>query len=332
MAKDGFDIRQGAAAGIGRIRSAIPSEFSDPNYRWTDRIGLAMCWLAGISLIVISSTIVLWLFFKGVDQMSWKLLSTNPLPNFEQIESGGILAPILGTVILGVLGTLLALPLGIATAVWLVEYGKPAGLARAVESGVEIVSGSPSIVLAIFGLAVFTQQIFGFLSFSNDAGAVFGRSFLVAAVVMSLLALPLIVGSTREALQRIPSQVREASYALGKSKATTIRRVLLPMARQGVATGGVLGMGRIVGDTAIVFILLGGSLTFAPTGEIPGLDILRGTGSTLTTYVYGTSPAGEGNSPDKAYAAGFLLLMIVLVLNLGISRIAKRNMDGAATK
>lgn len=332
MARRDQGIDGAVGASTGRIRNLIPDEFTDPNYRWSDRIGLALCWAAGISLIVISSTIVLWLFLKGVDQMSWKLLSTNPLPNFDQIESGGILAPIIGTVILGILGTAIALPLGIATAVWLVEYGKPAGLARVVESGVEIISGSPSIVLAIFGLAVFTQQIFGFLSFSNDEGAVFGRSFLVAGVVMSLLALPLIVGSTREALMRIPSQVREASYALGKTKATTIRRVLLPMARPGIATGGVLGMGRIVGDTAIVFILVGGTLTFAPTGDIPGLDYLRGTGSTLTTYVYGASPAGEGNSPDKAYAAGFLLLMIVLVLNLGITSLAKRNMDGAATK
>lgn len=322
---------QPSAARLGaQLRAAVPSEFSDPNWRWSDRAGLAICWLAGLSLIAISVTIVSWLFIKGLDQISWTLLSTNPLPNFDQIESGGILAPILGTIILAVLGTMIALPLGIATAVWLVEYGKPAGLARAVESGVEIVSGTPSIVLAIFGLAVFTQQIFGFLSFQDDSGAVFGRSFIIAAIIMSLLALPLIVGSTRETLQRIPSQVREASYALGKSKATTIRRVLLPMSRQGIATGGVLGMGRIVGDTAIVFILLGGSLTFSPSGEIPGLGLLKGTGSTLTTYVYGASPAGEGNSPDKAYAAGFILLALVILLNLGIARITNRSSNRQA--
>ena len=129
---------------------------------------------------------------------------------------------------LTVLGTAIALPLGVAIAVWLTEYGRPSWLARAVESGVEIVAGTPSIVLAIFGLLVFQQQLFGFLSFTAEGGAVFGRSFFTAGAMMSLIALPLIVGATREALQAIPRHVREASYALGKTKAATIRRVLLP--------------------------------------------------------------------------------------------------------
>ncbi len=107
----------------------------------------------------------------------------------------------------------------------------PSWLARAVESGVEIVAGTPSIVLAIFGLLVFQQGFFGFLSFTATGGVVFGRSFLIAGAMMSLIALPLIVGATREALQSIPRHVREASYALGKDRASTIRRVLLPASR-----------------------------------------------------------------------------------------------------
>src|SRR5262249_8789528 len=161
------------------------------------------------------------------------------------------------------------------------------------------------------GLLVFSQGAFGFLSFTAEGGAVFGRSFFIAGIMMSLIALPLIVGSTREALQAIPNHVREASYALGKDNASTIRRVLLPGARRGVATGRTLGMGRIAGDTAVVVILLGASLTLAPEGDAPLVSTLKGTGSTLTSYVYNNSPAGEGNSPEKAYAAAFVLLMIV---------------------
>ena len=157
---------------------------------------------------------------------------------------GGYLDPIEGTLILTALGTLIALPIGVGIAVWLSEYARPSWLARAVESGVEIVAGTPTIVLAIFGLLVFSQGTFGFLSFTAEGGAVFGRSFFIAGIMMSLIALPLIVGSTREALQSIPSHVREASYALGKDKIATIRRVLLPASRKGIATGTTLGMVR----------------------------------------------------------------------------------------
>ena len=141
---------------------------------------------------------------------------------------------------------------------------------------------------------------------------------------MALIALPLVVGATREALQSIPAHVREASYALGKTKIATIRRVLLPAARPGMATGTALGMGRIAGDTAIVVILLGATLQLQGVGGLPVLDTLRGTGSTLTSYVYNNSPAGEGNAPEKAYAAAFVLLIVVIALNFAIDLISRR--------
>ena len=96
-----------------------------------------------------------------------RLLTESPLPASTSRKSGGFLDPIIGTVILTVLATLIAVPLGVATAIWLTEYGRPAGLARAVESGVEIVAGTPSIVLAIFGLLVFQEQLFALLSFDG---------------------------------------------------------------------------------------------------------------------------------------------------------------------
>jgi phosphate transport system permease protein len=207
--------------------------------------------------------------------------------------------------------------------VWLTEYGKPAWLARMVESGVEVIAGTPSIVLALFGLAFFAQQGLGFLSTTGEGGAVFGRSLLICCTVLSLEALPLIVGATREGLLATPRHVREASYALGKTRAATIHRVLLPVARPNIATGTALGMGRIAGDTAVVLLLGGGTLQLEANGSLPGLSTLQGTGSTLTTYVYANSPSGEGGAPEKAYAAAFLLLMLVLFLNWLVDRIAR---------
>jgi phosphate transport system permease protein len=249
---------------------------------------------------------------------------SHPQADLDQSKTGGFLDPLIGTLLLTVIGIVLAVPLGIAIAVWLTEYGRPAGLARAVESGVEIVAGTPSIVLAIFGLVIFQEQVFGFLSFTAQGNAVFGRSFFTAGAMMAVIALPLVVGTTREALNSIPGHVREASYALGKTKIATIRRVLLPGARSGIATGTTLGMGRIAGDTAIVVILLGASLQLQPEGGTPVLGTLRGTGSTLTSYVYNNSPAGEGNAPQKAYAAAFVLLVIAVILNFGVDLIAKK--------
>jgi phosphate transport system permease protein len=288
-----------------------------------DKVGVALAWGAGILLCVIAAAIVLYMLFRGLQYVSFSLLSTHPLPSLDQSQSGGFLDPIEGTVILTILGTAIAAPIGVGIAVWLSEYGRPAGLARAVESGVEIVAGTPSIVLAIFGLLVFQQSAFGFLSFTAQGNAVFGRSFFTAGAMMALIALPLIVGATRESLQSIPRHVREASYALGKDRISTIRRVLLPASRRGIGTGITLGMGRIVGDTAIVVVLLGASLQIQPENGTPVLGLLKGTGSTLTTYVYNNSPAGEGGAPQKAYAAAFVLLIIVIFLNFAVDWIAR---------
>jgi phosphate transport system permease protein len=304
-----------------------PLDESRSEWRPLDRVGLALCWAAGIALCVIAGAIVLYMLVRGVQYLKPKLLTTHPQPDLDQSKTGGFLDPIMGTVLLILIGISLAVPLGVATAIWLTEYGRPKALARAVESGVEIVAGTPSIVLAIFGLLVFQQGVFGFLSFHSASGAVFARSFFTAGAMMSLLALPLVVTATREGLLSIPNHVREASYALGKTKAATIRRVLLPAARPGIATGATLGMGRIAGDTAIVVILLGASLQFQAEGGIPLLKTLRGTGSTLTSYVYNNSPAGEGNAPQKAYAAAFVLLLIVIGLNFIVDLVLRNRKE-----
>ncbi|MBA3306632.1 MAG: ABC transporter permease subunit [Thermoleophilaceae bacterium] len=309
-----------AAAGSWRPTSAADSLESWP---LVDRIGYRLAWAAGAALCLVAGAIVLYMAVRGVQYLDPGQITQAPTAELDQSKSGGFFDPLLGTVLLTILGTAIAAPLGVATAIWLTEYGRPAGLARVVESGVEVVAGTPTIVLAIFGLLVFQQQFFGFLSLTAEGDAVLGRSFLVAATMMSLIALPLVVGATREALQSVPGHVREASYALGKTKAATIRRVLLPAVRPGIGTGAALGMGRIAGDTAIVLILLGGTLQLEEANSVPLIGDLKGTGSTLTSYVYISSPAGEGNAPEKAYAAAFVLLMIVIALNFSIDRIAR---------
>src|SRR5690349_18700966 len=246
------DSRQTGSPGAIRRRSrpVVPrSGAAESTASWplVDRIGLALAWAACLVLCLVASAIVIYMLVRGIQYLRLGLLFSHPQPDLDQSKSGGFLDPLLGTFILTVLGTALAIVPGVSIAVWVSEYARPFWLARMVESGVEIVAGTPSIVLAIFGLILFSQHLFAPFSFTAEGGAVFGRSFFAAGAMMALIALPLIVGATREALQAIPRHVREASYALGKTKAATIRRVLLPTARPGIATGTALGMGRIAG-------------------------------------------------------------------------------------
>ena len=287
-----------------------------------DRVCYWACWAVGVGLCLLAVAIVGFMFVKGISYLKPALFVTSPAPSLHQNQSGGFKDPLIGTFVVTAIGILIAAPVGIALATWLSEYGRPAGLARIVESTIEMLAGAPSIVLAIFGLLIFSQGFLGFLSQGTASGSL-GESFFDAGIVMSLLALPLVVASTREGLALLPDRLREASYALGKSRATTIREVLLPAIRPSTASGIVLGMGRIIGDTAIVTILLGVSLANEPVGHTPLLGLLRGTGSTLTSYVYNNSPAGEGNAHEKAYAAAFVLLVVVLMLNGLVTRLTR---------
>jgi phosphate transport system permease protein len=297
-------------------------------WRWTDRVGFGLCWLAGGMLCLIAGSIVVYMAVKGLQYLSVTLLTSHPQSGLDQSKTGGFLDPIIGTILLTIIGIAIATPIATATAVWLVEFGRPTWLARLVESGIEIIAGTPDIVLAIFGLVLFQNGIFSWMSFTAENGAVFGRSFLTAGAMMSLIALPMVFGSVREGLQSVPAHMREASYGLGKTKSATIRRVLLPSVRPNIGTGMALGMGRIAGDTAIVVILLGATLTLDPVGGVPGLKTLQGTGSTLTSYVYNNSPAGEGGAPQKAYAAAFVLLVLVIALNFGVDRLSRDRTKG----
>ncbi|HEY1451361.1 MAG TPA: ABC transporter permease subunit, partial [Solirubrobacteraceae bacterium] len=229
--------------------------------------------------------------------------------------------------LLTLIGIVLAVPLAVGGALWVAEYGRPTWLARMVESSIEMVAGTPDIVIALFGLAIFQLGVFAPLSVKGEGGGVYGRSFIIAGAMMSLLALPPAFAATRDGLQAVPGHMREAAFALGKTRIATIRRVLLPSVRSNIATGVTLGISRIIGDTAIIVLLLGESLRLDPQGGVPGIGLLRGTGSTLTSYVYGNSPAGEGAAPQKAYAAAFVLLLFVLALNLLVDRIGRSQAD-----
>ncbi len=315
------ELAPAAGPAVSPPAAARPPRERTSSWPLLDRLAYWMCWITGIGLCLVAAAIVVFMFAKGVSYLRPSLFLESPAPSQHQDQAGGFLDPLVGTLIVTAIGIALAGPAGVAIAAWLSEYRRPAWLARAVESAIETLAGVPSIVLAIFGLILFSQNFLGFLSSRTSDGTVTGQSFLVAGAIMAVLALPLIVGSTREALAQLPGRLREGSFALGKTRITTVRSVLLPAIRPGIASGIVLGIGRIIGDTAIIVVLLGSTLKNEANGSAPLFSTLRGTGSTLTSYVYSNSPAGEGNAPQKAYAAAFVLLAIVLLLNFLVARL-----------
>jgi phosphate transport system permease protein len=299
---------------------------ADPGASWrlTDRIGLGFAWFLGLLFCAITVAIVVFLAVQGIRYLRPELIWTNPQVGFNQNETGGFLGPLIGTFLVAGIAIGIAGPVGVGVAVWLSEYGRPTALARVVESTVEMLAGAPSVVLALFGILLFDSKALGFLSETTSDGVVFGKSFFAAGTILSLVALPLVVSTVREGLQAIPNHVREASYAVGKSRTATIRRVLLPAARPSVITGHMLGIGHVIGDTAIIVLLLGDTQTLQGVGHIPLLGTLRGTGSTLTSYVFDNAPTGDFNQPNKAYAAAFVLLLIILALNLIVDVFGRR--------
>jgi phosphate transport system permease protein len=292
-------------------------------WRIRDQVVLVAAWVAGLGLCIVTGAIVIYMGVRGFQYLRPDLLVSRPLVSTSEAGTGGFLDPLLGTFVLTAIGIAIALPLGVCSAAWMIEYGRPAWLARLVESSIEIVAGTPDVVIAIFGLTIFELGILGPLSSTSEAGVVTGHSFIAAGATMSLIALPPLYTATRDGLQAVPAHMREAAFALGKTRIATIRRVLLPAVRSNIATGATLGISRIVGDTAIVIIVLGETQRNEPNGSLPILGFLRGTGSSLTSYVYGNSPAGEGNAANKAYAAAFVLLLFILALNAAVGWISR---------
>jgi phosphate transport system permease protein len=303
--------------------------------RASDRIGVALAYATGGGLLLAIAGLMVWLGVNGLANVDWAFLTTPPAPgSLEHGVSGGISDVIVGTLIVVVIGLIVALPLGVGTAIFLTEYRRPSALARLADAGVDMVFGVPSIVFALFGLAIFIRPSMIFLSSEvGSSGMATGTSFLCASLILSLIALPPIVRASESALNAVPRMQREGAFALGKGRLATIRKVVLPAARPGIATGAILGVGRMVGDTAIAWLLLGGTvLAPQPPGYLqPGniMDTLRGPGSTLTTYIYYASPVGEGNTYGKAYGAAFVLMVLIVAINSLVRMAGRRKGSGS---
>ena len=221
-------------------------------------------------------------------------------------ENVSMMPAILTTVETTALALLLAVPLGLFTAVYLNEYAKRGNkLVNVIRITTETLSGIPSIVYGLFGMLFFSGKLH------------FGYSMLSGALTLSIMILPLIMRTTEEALLSVPDMYREGSFGLGAGRLRTVAHIVLPTAIPGILSGVILAIGRIVGETAALMYT---------SGTVERIAGLTKSGSTLALHMY--IQASEGLYTEQAYATSVVLLALVLLINLGSSRIAKMMMKG----
>ncbi len=232
---------------------------------------------------------------------------------------GGVYHAIIGSLLITLAATLISVPIGLLTSIYLVEYSRGGPLSRGITFFVDVMTGIPSIVAGLFGAAAIQTviQVGAAAGLWSDSTSY--RFGLTAAVALSVLMIPVVVRTTEEMLRVVPNELREASYALGVRKWRTILKVVIPTAISGIAAGVTLAIARVIGETAPI-LLTAGMLTRV------NWNILEGQMMTLPVYIYWvfTHPAGvddlEYLSQERAWGAALVLIIIVMALNL-IARI-----------
>jgi phosphate transport system permease protein len=260
--------------------------------------------LTGVILVVALMIILLFIFIRGIGAISWEFISQFPR---DEMTKGGILPCIIGTLYLTLGAVAVALPLGVATAIYLAEYAKEGRLVRAIRLGVNNLAGVPSVVFGLFGLSLFVVT-FGF-----------GVSILAGSLTLGFLILPVVIRASEEALLAVPQSYREASLALGGTKWQTIYKVVLPNALPGILTGSILSIGRAAGETAPIMFTAAVFMTFKMPNS-PLSPVMA-----LPYHIYVLATAGTHIEETRPLQYGTALVLIALVLGINLFAILLRN-------
>lgn len=271
------------------------------------KFGYALVWLCGILAIAAVFWIIGYVLSEGLPVIDLEFLTTRPAGGVS--GEGGMSTTIVTTLYLVVLTIIIATPLGIGAAIYLVEYAGDASrenklfayLIKASRTGVEILAGVPSIIFGLFGFALFVSYM------------KLGFSLLSASLSGAALVLPTIIRTSEEALLTVPRSYREGSLSLGATKWHTIFNVVIPSAIPGIVTGIVLSVGRIIAETAIFWVTLGGSY------QLP--ETIMNSGRSMALHVY--SLASETRAFDKAMGTAAILIITIILLNLMINILSR---------
>ncbi|EHK9015613.1 TPA: phosphate ABC transporter permease PstA [Vibrio vulnificus] len=268
-----------------------------------DNILNTLVWAAAALTVGFLFWIIWYILSNGLQHVDWNFISDNYTRTGEE---HGIFPMIISTIYMVVASIAVAAPLGIMTAIYLTEYAKVGSrLVKVIRFCTESLAGIPSIIFGLFGMTFFVA-ILGL-----------GFSILSGALTLSILILPVIIRTTEEALMAVPQTYREGSYGLGASKIYTIWRLILPSAMPGILTSVILSIGRVIGESAPVF------LTAGMVARIP--DSLLDSGRTLTVHLYKlTTELFTIDEWNQAYGTATVLIVVVLLINMVTKLIAKR--------
>ena len=259
--------------------------------------------IAFLLIRILSSVVVIFLIFmlgyiikSGFSALSWEFISEAPR---DEMTKGGIFPAILGTFYLMLGASLISIPIGVITAIYLTEYAQSPKIVKVIRLGINNLAGVPSVVFGLFGLSLFVV----FLDF--------GTSILAGSLTLGVLNLPVIIRSTEESLMVVPNTYREASLSLGATKWQTIYKIVLPNALPGILTGIMLSMGRAAGETAP--IMFTAAAFFTPDVPVSVFDEIMA----LPYHIYVMATAGTHIQETRhlQYGTAILLIALVLLLN-----------------
>ncbi|MBB1245806.1 phosphate ABC transporter permease PstA [Streptomyces durbertensis] len=268
-----------------------------------DRLATSVIWVCFLLAIVPLASLVFETVSRGSKVLDGYFLTHSMAGVADLQPGGGIYHALIGTMQQVGLATLIAAPLGLFTAIYLVEYGT-GKLAKAVTFFVDVMTGIPSIVAGLF--------VFSLWLIVLD----FNHSGFAGSLALAILMMPIVVRSTEEMLKLVPNELREASYALGVPKWRTILKVVLPTAIGGITTGVMLAVARIAGETAPVMLLVWGAM------EINN-NPFEGPQQSLPYYIWLQWKSGNPHAFDRAWAAALVLIAFVMILNLAARGIAR---------
>lgn len=266
-------------------------------------------WLAAGITCALVIFLIVCVFVNGLPNITWELLSTKPSYLTGRI---GILPDILNTVYIVIATLVMVLPIGVGAAIYLTEYAKNKNIVTAIEYAAETLSGIPSIIYGLVGMLFFCQ----FLNFKT--------SLMAGALTLVIMNLPTVIRTTQESLKTVPQSYREGAFGLGAGKWRVIYTVVLPGSVDGIITGCILSIGRILGESAALLFTAG--FAHSLNGIFEGLS---SAGATLTValYVY----AKEQGEFGVAFAIAAILMILTLIINLAaalVGRRLKRRKDG----
>lgn len=277
--------------------------------KFKDQFFLGILIISTLFTVSLLFGIIAYVFAKGFRYVNLTFLSS---VSSALKGTVGIAGNILNTLLLVLMTLLIAVPLGIGSAIYLNEYAKKGTLVSVVEFATETLSGIPSIIFGLFGMLFFGEKLG------------FGYSLLTGSLTLILMILPLITRNTQEALKTVPKAYREGAYGLGSGKWQMIRTVLLPCALPGIMTGIMLAIGRIVGESAAL-LFTAGSARYLPNSLSGLLKKPLLPGGTLTIQMY-LSATSEGDF-NTAFAIAVVLLVVVLLINLTAHLLTKKTKE-----